>query len=106
MSFRVYNRWIVVINDATAVRDLLERRANIYSDRPKSWMYHELCDRKKSVFNVSSRDERHMHYRKLLKNGLGSRVIPEYWPILEAEVDVLLQGLAQSSEDYTNIIRR
>ncbi|KAJ3566607.1 hypothetical protein NP233_g6886 [Leucocoprinus birnbaumii] len=35
ISFRIYNRVVIVLNDAKSVSDLLERRANLYSDRPK-----------------------------------------------------------------------
>jgi hypothetical protein len=34
LSFRVFGQVIVVLNSAKATKDLLERRGNIYSDRP------------------------------------------------------------------------
>ncbi|KAG6917491.1 hypothetical protein DXG01_002355 [Tephrocybe rancida] len=106
MSFRVYNRRIVVLNDAVAVRDLLEKRANIYSDRPKSPMFHDVCGRGKSIFNVSSLDERHRQYRKLLNTGLGARATQSYWPLIQSEVEILLNGLVTSPKDFEKHIRR
>ncbi|KAF9456423.1 cytochrome P450 [Collybia nuda] len=106
ISFRVYNRRIVVLNDITSVRDLLEKRANIYSDRPKSWMYHEICDRKKSVFNISSTDPRHRQYRRLLHTGLGPLAVRDYWPLIQSEAETLLEGFAKSPEKYETHIRR
>ncbi|KAF8231177.1 cytochrome P450 [Tricholoma matsutake] len=105
ISFRVYNRRIIVLNSATAVRDLLEQRAAIYSDRPKSWMFHEICDRKKSVFNISSSDARHSQYRRLMHTGLSARATREYWPLLQSEAVKLLDGLFSSPDKYENHIR-
>lgn len=34
LSFRVFGKVIVVLNSLKANKDLLERRADIYSDRP------------------------------------------------------------------------
>jgi hypothetical protein len=34
LSFRVFGRVIVVLNSVQTSKDLLERRADIYSDRP------------------------------------------------------------------------
>jgi cytochrome P450 len=106
ISFRVYNQRVVVLNDLNVIRDLLDRRANSYSDRPKAWMYQELCDRKKSVFNVSSNDERHRIYRKLLQTGLGPRAIRHYSPIFESEALVLLEELEQDPDNYEAHFRR
>ncbi|KAF8878783.1 cytochrome P450 [Infundibulicybe gibba] len=106
ISFRVYNRLIIVLNNAESVKELLERRANIYSDRPKSWMYHEICDRGKSIFNISSSDARHRQYRKILRGELGSSGTKAYWPLLESEVGKLLTGLRNSPEKYQGHIRR
>ncbi|KAF5380073.1 hypothetical protein D9615_006264 [Tricholomella constricta] len=106
ISFRVYNRQIIVLNDVTAVHDLLEKRANLYSDRPQSWMYHEVCDRKKSIFNISSLDPRHKQYRRLLKTSLNVRATQGLWPLIQAELDTLLDGFSDSPRKYEKHIRR
>jgi len=105
ISFRVYNRRIVILNNATTVRDLLQQRAAIYSDRPKSWMFHEICDRKKAIFNISSLDTRHGQYRKLMHTSLNSRATQKYWPLLQSEVVKLLEALSSSPDQYDNHIR-
>ncbi|KIK64003.1 hypothetical protein GYMLUDRAFT_161640 [Collybiopsis luxurians FD-317 M1] len=106
ISLRVYNRLLIVLNDHRSVRDLLDKRASIYSDRPKSWMYHELCGRGSSVFNISSQDGRHGKYRRLLKSGLGDGAIREYHDLLESEADVLVQSLAREPEAFQHHLRR
>lgn len=106
ISFRVYNRRVVVLNDSRSVKELLNRRANLYSDRPKAWMYHELCARGKSVFNISSLDDRHKQYRRLLGNGLGAQATQYYWPILESAVDNFIEELQSAPRRYQAHLRR
>ncbi|KAG6811069.1 hypothetical protein H0H92_009129 [Tricholoma furcatifolium] len=106
ISFRVYTRQIVVLGDAACVHDLLEKRSNIYSDRPRSPMYYDVCDRGKAIFNISSLDNRHRQYRKLLNSGLSARATQEYWPLIQSELDILLQGCVKSPRDYEKHIRR
>ncbi|KAF9498005.1 cytochrome P450 [Pleurotus eryngii] len=106
VSFRVYNRRTIVLNTREAIHDLLNKRAHMYSDRPKSWMYHVLCGRGNSVFNISASNERHARYRKLIQSGLGARAAKKYWELLEAEVDNLLQGFRRSPQDFEKHIRR
>lgn len=106
LSFRVYNRRIIVLNDATVVHDLLNKRASLYSDRPKSWMFHETCGRGKSVFNISSLNERHKKYRRLLLIGLGPSATQGYWPALHSEAQVLIDNLAENPKELEKHFRR
>jgi cytochrome P450 len=101
----VYNCRIIVLNSATAVRELLEQRAATYSDRPKSWMFQEICDRKKAIFNISSTDARHRQYRKFMHAGLNAHASRDYWPLLQSEVGKLLDGLFSSPDKYEQHIR-
>lgn len=106
ISFQIYNRTVIVLNDVQAVSDLLEKRASNYSDRPEQYMSHVVCGRSKTAFNVSSQDPRHKSYRKLLQQGLGSKSTKTYWHILQEELDTLLGGLANSPQKYIQHVRR
>ncbi|KAG6836306.1 hypothetical protein H0H93_009279 [Arthromyces matolae] len=106
ISFRVFNKRIVVLNDAAAVHDLLEKRANIYSNRPRSPMFHDVCGRGHTIFNISSLDIRHTQYRKLLKTGLSANATRDYWPLLQSELEILLDGLTASPNEFEQHIRR
>lgn len=108
ISFRVYNRRIIVINSASAVHDLLDKRAQIYSDRPLSWMYGVLCGRVDSVFNIAH-GPRHRKYRKMLHSGLGARTLWSqggYSAQIEDEVEILIGGLMNAPAEYEKHIRR
>lgn len=107
ISFRLYNRLVVVLNDHKSVHELLNRRADNYSDRPKSWMYHELCGRGKSVFNISSLDARHRRYRKILHSGLSPTATKnEYVELLERNALTLVNGFMESPNEFEKHIRR
>ena len=106
ISFRVYNQHIVVLNTYSAVHDLLDKRAAIYSDRPKSWMLHHLVGRGKTVFNIAASDAHHRRYRKILHNELNQRATERYTDILEDETTLLIQGLEQSPQGLEDHVRR
>ncbi|KAJ4474472.1 cytochrome P450 [Lentinula aciculospora] len=106
ISFWIYNRRIIVLNDQKSVRDILDKRAPLYSDRPKSWMYHELCGRGKSVFNISSLDKRHGKYRRLLQHGLSGRAIREYHDLLDNEANVFVESMIQEPDTFQHHLRR
>ena len=59
MLFRLIGRSIVIINDARTATDLLEKRADVYSDRPRFTVVGELMGldrvRLRLHFHVRSR---------------------------------------------------
>ncbi|TFK49211.1 cytochrome P450 [Heliocybe sulcata] len=106
MSFRIYNQTIVVLNSTKAVHDLLNNRSQLYSDRPRSWMLHDLCGRRNTVFNIPATDERHRQYRALLRTGINQRATLSYAPLLESELIDFVQRLEDSPASYQGHIRR
>lgn len=69
-------------------------------------MFHDLCGRYNAVFNVSSLDDRHKQYRRLLVKGLGAQALPGYIPLFESELSTLLDGLKASPSNLIEHIRR
>lgn len=106
ISFRVYNRTIVVLNSIAAIRALLDHRAAIYSERPMSWMYNVICARGQAVFNVSASDPRHRVYRRLLQTGLSRKVAETGWETMCKEANVLVQSLGSTPRLWTQHVRR
>ncbi|KAJ7158608.1 cytochrome P450 [Mycena filopes] len=105
-SFRIFTRRVIVLNTTKSVLDLLDKRAKIYSDRPRSWMYHEVVDRKLNVFSVSPQNERFKKYRRLLNSGLNPRATQSYQNNLETEAVVLLRALTERPDKFLVHIRR
>lgn len=108
MSFRVYNTRIVVLNSYRSIHDLLNGRASIYSDRPYSSMLHDpnMCNRGKTVFNISAKHPRHRKYRKLLQGGLSAKATKEYESLLIGETKALVEGLAEMPRMVEWLVRR
>ncbi|KAJ3772789.1 cytochrome P450 [Lentinula raphanica] len=106
ISFWIYNRRTVVLNNHKSVRELLDKRAILYSDRPKSWMYHELCGRGDSVFNISSLDPRHGTYRRLIRHGLSGRALEGYHELLENEANIFIELMTQKPGEFQHHLRR
>ncbi|KAF4616877.1 hypothetical protein D9613_008925 [Agrocybe pediades] len=106
ISFRVYNKIYVVLNDTASVGALLQARANIYSDRPFLWMFNVICARGKAIFNISSLDPRHRIYRRLLQQGLGTRATRDAWQTMKSQTDFLLDGFEKDPEKWREHIRR
>ncbi|KAJ8087754.1 hypothetical protein AAF712_010543 [Marasmius tenuissimus] len=106
LYFRVYNKDYVVLNDYQSVHDLLDKRAAMYSDRPKAWMFFELCAREKAVFNISATNPRHAQYRRLLQTRLGSQAIPQTHRVLLDESEKMVDAITSNPSDFISHIRR
>ena len=106
LSFRIYNKRFIVLNSAEDIVNLLDKRASIYSDRPMSWMMMKLCRREMTVFNISSLNERHKQYRKIIMSELNGRSVQSYWPILESEGYTLLNDIQKNPKEFEAHIRR
>jgi hypothetical protein len=71
------------------------------------WMQSEgLGDRQNSVFNISSLNPRFRQYRKQLHSGLNSRATQTYFPLINQERLVFLNGLATAPQDFISHTRR
>ncbi|KAF9486127.1 cytochrome P450 [Pholiota conissans] len=106
ISFRVYNETVIVLNELKSVRDLLERRSHIYSDRPLSWMLSVICGRAKAIFNISSSDPRHRKYRQLFQTEVGERAMKRYWEMMREELRTMLDGLEKTPDEWQQHIIR
>ncbi|GJJ15124.1 hypothetical protein Clacol_009399 [Clathrus columnatus] len=104
--YRVFGRKVIILNTFKTINDLLDGRSNLYSDRPRSWMYTEIVGRKFSVFSVSSQSPRHKIYRKLLHSGLNARAINGYYNLMEQEVRTLANNLISSPSNFVDHFRQ
>ncbi len=114
LAFHVFGKVIVVLNSLKANKDLLEKRGDIYSDRPvvpifqmyvfwslNNHEWHLIKFRMKWEWNLgfSNYTERFRQARKLLDRSLRPATIATYRPLLQRKVHVLLtQVLANPDE--------
>ncbi|KAI0701738.1 cytochrome P450 [Earliella scabrosa] len=101
----IFGQGLLFVNSYEAAVDLLEKRGAIYSDKPKMVMAGELCGCD-NMIGLTPYGERLRRQRKLMLQALGANRIHAYHPLLEIQTHNLLQGMLNSPDDSTNIIRR
>jgi len=115
LSFHVFGQVVVILNSIKATKDLLERRGEIYSDRP-AFTIHEMYVvlsfdiRTRNLMDFRMKWEwvlpvaRYTEYwrraRKLLDRGLRPGAIVTYHPLLQTNTRVLLTQLLETSHDW------
>jgi cytochrome P450 len=115
ISFHVFGQVVVVLNSIKATKDLLERRGEIYSNRPV-FTIHEMYV--VLSFDIRTRDliefrmkwewavpfTRYTEYwrraRKLLDRGLRPGAIATYRPLLQTNTRILLTQLLETPDDW------
>jgi len=91
LAFHVFGQVIVVLNTAQVAKDLLEKRGDIYSDRPPIPFYEMAgwC----WALPAARSDDGWRQGRKLLDRGLGPGATASYRPMLQARSRALLSRL-------------
>ncbi|KAK7029429.1 hypothetical protein VNI00_014683 [Paramarasmius palmivorus] len=103
---RVFNQYIILLNNAKTALDLLESRSNIYSDRPRSVFLEKVLKRHHGVFRLPFDHPRFRTYRRMMHSGLSPRAVQGYQPLQIQEVNILLRGLADNPKDFIPHLRR
>ncbi|KAH9990431.1 cytochrome P450 [Russula vinacea] len=98
LSFHVFGQVIVVLNSYKANKDLLERRGEIYSDRPVIPIFEMM----KWDWNVafSKYTESWRLSRKLLDRGLRPAAIAAYRPLLQQKAHLLLAQMLANPDGF------
>lgn len=119
---RLLGESVLIVNGHDEAVDLLEKRSQIYSDRPKLRMAGELYASVHASLalwslialsvgwdrgvTLSPSGERHRRYRKLLHSALSSTAVQSLFPVLEAEACILVDDLLQSPAAFISLIRQ
>ncbi|KAH9957214.1 cytochrome P450 [Russula dissimulans] len=98
LSFHVFGQVIVILNSLKATKDLLERRGEIYSDRPTLTILEMM--EWKWVVPVARETELWRQSRKLLDRGLRPAVAAVYRPTQQSKVRVLLSNLLAYPDEW------
>ncbi|KAF7984180.1 hypothetical protein HWV62_16866 [Athelia sp. TMB] len=101
----LFGQGIVFLNTPEAVLELLDKRGDIYSDRPPMVMAGDLCSCKDMVAFVPYGDQS-KRQRKYMHQALGPSSIREYQPLITLETASFLNRLLDNPADYINLIRR
>ncbi|KAF8160344.1 cytochrome P450 [Mycena galopus ATCC 62051] len=101
----VFGREFILLNSSKSILELLDEQGASYSDRPRLAFAGEMVGREESVL-FHQYGERLKKHRKLLRNGLNTRRIPEYWSLLESESWRLMHALITAPDEFISLLRR
>ncbi|EJD35338.1 cytochrome P450 [Auricularia subglabra TFB-10046 SS5] len=104
IHLRNYSRHVIVLNSERAIRDLIVRRADIYSDRPQTTMYCDLVGRGKTVFS-SNHGERFRQYSRLLHQALSKTAIRDYQSAQDDATNRMLKSMLLNPDSFAQHIR-
>ncbi|PFH53736.1 hypothetical protein AMATHDRAFT_78864 [Amanita thiersii Skay4041] len=100
-----FGRPLVVLNSFRAATELFDKRATIYSDRPRLVMVDELVGWTWDMAHMPYSERWKMH-RRVFHQSFQPRAIPEYFPILRHSAASLVHNLAINPEEYVGHIRQ
>ncbi|KAL2062818.1 hypothetical protein VTL71DRAFT_5890 [Oculimacula yallundae] len=106
----IYTIWIgrsprIVITDPAIAVELLSRRGNRYSSRPRMIMFGEVFGNNTSVASLPYGEKWSIH-RKLLHYSLKGSAMPAFKPLQEAEALTLTASLVKNSKSWSQGIDR
>ncbi|KAF7973627.1 hypothetical protein HWV62_14814 [Athelia sp. TMB] len=101
----LFGQGIVFLSTPEAVLELLDKRGDIYSDRPPMVMAGDLCGCKDMVAFAPYGDQS-KRQRKYMHQALGPASIREYQPLITLETASFLNRLLDNPAEYINLIRR
>ncbi|KAK5687688.1 hypothetical protein LTS10_001828 [Elasticomyces elasticus] len=104
-SLKFGSSTVIVLFDRKAVHDLLDKKGNIYSERPHSYVASLVTDNDSFAFMDQTALWRSQ--RKVASHNLSPRVLDDkVGYIQDAEVNVLLADLIRDPGDYYKLIQR
>ena len=105
MYIHVLGQGLVFLNTHEVAVDLMDRRGNVYSDKPHLVMAGELCGCENMVAFTRYGDKSRRQ-RKLMTHALGTAAVRTYRPLLEIESLSLVKRILSEPKDYLDFVRR
>ena len=102
--FRAAGRNVFVLNSPEVVHELLEKRSNIYSDRPILPLGGEIMGFGRGT-SLSQHEAKHKTSRKLLAQTMGKSQAKRFWSLQEWQTARFLQRLEEDPNEFINHIR-
>ncbi|KAF8878001.1 cytochrome P450 [Infundibulicybe gibba] len=95
---------IVILNSYQTCVDLLEKRSDIYSDRPVSVMASQLMGWERAV-TLAPYDDRWRRFRRITAQAMRKGAVQQYWPGQERDIRRFLGSLMTEPETFLANIR-
>ncbi|KAF5350526.1 hypothetical protein D9756_008703 [Leucocoprinus leucothites] len=96
----------IIIGTAQYAWELLEKRSEIYSSRPRFIMASEILSENRRGLMLPNSSELWKQWRKMLHNGFHIRKVQVYHGIQSLESKVLLKQLMNDSKNYDGYLKR
>jgi len=96
----------IIIGKAQPAWDLLEKRSEIYSGRPRFIMASEILSEDRRGLMLSNSNELWKQWRKMLHNGFHIRKAPAYHEIQSLESKVLLKQILNDPKNFDGYFKR
>lgn len=103
-QFRIFNQTIVILNSRNVATDLLEKRSNIYSDRPKIQMV-DLMGWDFSLVLMPYGDKWRSH-RRMFHQSLRFDSAVSFRPVQLSKVQNLVGNLAAHPQDFMHHLKK
>lgn len=100
------HRPMIICNDAWTVTDLLDKRANIYSSRPRMVMLGDARGATDTDQVCLQYGDQWRHHRRMMHNAIGSQALRSYRPYQDAEIKTLLHDLMSDPDVFFKSIER
>ncbi|KAK5043484.1 hypothetical protein LTR84_011953 [Exophiala bonariae] len=97
---------IIICNDCWTISDLLEKRAAIYSSRPKLIVMGEISGASTSNQVIQPYGSRWKLHRKLMQSAVGNSAARRHREFQDAESKVLTHDLITTPDQYVQAIER
>ncbi|PCH39711.1 hypothetical protein WOLCODRAFT_68708, partial [Wolfiporia cocos MD-104 SS10] len=91
---RLFKNPVVILNSVQGAHDLLDKKSAIYSGRPRTVLYDEMCHGVGLWLKFMKYSERWKKHRKWAQNVFNDKVaLRSYLPLQQREVYMLLSVL-------------
>ncbi|KAH9217702.1 cytochrome P450 [Leptodontidium sp. 2 PMI_412] len=96
----------IFINDGWVAADLFEKKANIYSSRPRQVVMGDVTGIGKNNQVLLKHNDHWRLHRKMMHGAVGSQAVRKYREFQNDEISILISDFATSSEDFSLSIER
>jgi len=104
-SFKIGTRTVIVLNDINATTDLLEKRGEIYSSRPRFVVAHEILSSGKRGVS-STYGDYWRRWRKLQHMTMNGKAVLYYREQQTLEAAILLREMLASAGESQQALER
>lgn len=95
------SRTSIVITDRRLVKEIMDKRSSVTSDRPRSYIMEEMVYDNDDVLLMQADDPHWKMARRFMhQNFTATSVVKNHMPLLEAETTQMLRDIVEKPADF------